>query len=140
MLTETDDPAGLCAGCTSVQWWQLPGQAWHCRACEPDIPSTATTLTLPCHKVELRPVAARAELRTVFENACQGLSITPEQLRQELEAAADIPDVVSGTLTPKALKVTAKTLALMRYPYPPEPRVSDTTARGRMVSESKREC
>ncbi len=47
----------------------------------------------------------------LFENACQGLSITPEQLRQELEAGGDIPDLVSGALTPKALRLTAKTLA-----------------------------
>jgi hypothetical protein len=74
----------------------------------------ATTLTLPCHKVELRPVAARADLRTLFENACQGLSITPEQLQQQLEAGDDIPDLISGALTLKALRLTARTLALMR--------------------------
>jgi hypothetical protein len=48
--------------------------------------------------------------------ACRGLMITPEQLRQELEAGGDIPDLASGRLTPKALRLTAKTLALMRYP------------------------
>jgi hypothetical protein len=31
------------------QWWQLPGEAWHCRACEPNMPLTATALALPCH-------------------------------------------------------------------------------------------
>jgi hypothetical protein len=40
----------------------------------------------------------------MIETAYEDLSITPEQLRQELEARAEIPDVVSGTLTPKALK------------------------------------
>ncbi|MDQ3797355.1 MAG: hypothetical protein M3294_07300, partial [Pseudomonadota bacterium] len=49
-----------------------------------------------------------------LENACQGLSITPEQLRQELEADGDIPDLVSGALTPEALRLTARTLVLMR--------------------------
>ena len=49
-----------------------------------------------------------------FRIACQGLSITPEQLRQELEAGGDIPDLVSGTLTSKVLRLTGKTLALMR--------------------------
>ena len=51
-------------------------------------------------------------LRTRSENACQGLSITPEQLRRELKENGDIPDLVSGALTPKALRLTAKTLAL----------------------------
>ena len=43
------DPKSACPACGSGQWWQLPGQAWHCRACEPGVPLTATTLTLPCH-------------------------------------------------------------------------------------------
>ncbi len=46
----SDDPDGPCSDCGSGQWWQLPGEPWHCRACEPDVPLTATTLTLPCHK------------------------------------------------------------------------------------------
>jgi hypothetical protein len=75
------------------------------------MPLTATTVTLPCHKVELRPVAADAGLCTLFENACQGLSIRPEKLQQELEAGGDLFDLVSGALTPKALRLTAKTLA-----------------------------
>ncbi len=75
------DPTEPCPDCGSGQWWPLPGDPWHCRACKPDMPLMATTLTpLPYHKVELRPVAARAELRTRFETACQELSITPEQL------------------------------------------------------------
>jgi hypothetical protein len=41
------DPDGPCPACGSGQWWQLPGELWHCRACEPDIPLAATTLTLP---------------------------------------------------------------------------------------------
>ncbi len=52
----------------------------------------------PCHKVELRPVAAHADLHTVFEAACEGLSITPEQLRQELIESGDIPDLTGGAL------------------------------------------
>jgi len=91
----------------------IPGDPWHCRACGPDIPLTATIFTLPCHKVELRPVAVHAGLRALFENACQGLSIVPEQLHQELEADGDILDLVAGALTPRALRLTAKTLALM---------------------------
>ena len=68
------------------------------RICEPNIPLTATPLTLPCHKVELRPVAAHADLHTLFEAACEGLSITPEQLRQELIESGDIPDLTAGAL------------------------------------------
>ena len=45
------EPDGPCLDCSSGQWWQLPGEAWHCRACEPDMPLRATTLTLSCHKV-----------------------------------------------------------------------------------------
>jgi hypothetical protein len=117
------DPTGPCPACESVQLLAVPGQPWHCRVYEPDMASTATTLTLPCHKVELRPVAAHAGLRTL-ENACRGLSIKPERLHQELETGGDMPDLVSGALTPKALRLIAKTLALMRYPpeseRPPE--------------------
>jgi hypothetical protein len=53
--------------------------------------------------------------------ACEGLSLTPEQLRQELEAAGDLPDLVPGALTPKALSLTARALALRRESEtPPE--------------------
>ena len=75
----------------------------------------------------------------MLEVACQGfLNITPEQFHQALEESGDIPDLVSGALTPKALKLTAKTLALMRYPYPPEPHVIGTSAHGvPVVSKNK---
>jgi hypothetical protein len=43
------------------------------------MPLMATTPTLPCHKVELRPVAAHAGLRTLLEAAAKGMSITPEK-------------------------------------------------------------
>ena len=79
------------------------------------MPLRATTLTLPFHKVELRAAAAHAGLRTLFDNACQGLCITPEQVRQELEEGGDLSDLACGTLTPKALRLMATTLALMRY-------------------------
>jgi hypothetical protein len=89
-----------------------------------DAPLTATTLTLSCHKEQAQPIAADAGLHTLFENACRGLSITPEQLRQEVEADGDIPDLVPGKLTPKALRLMAKTLVLMRCSpereWPPE--------------------
>jgi hypothetical protein len=50
----------------------------------------------------------------MLEVACEGSNITPEQLRQELEVDSDLPDLASGTLTSKALRLMAKTLALMR--------------------------
>jgi hypothetical protein len=53
----------------------------------------------------------------MLEIACEGLSLTPEQLRAELTEGGDIPDLQSGALTPQALRLTARTLALMRYPY-----------------------
>jgi hypothetical protein len=27
------DPTGPCPTCGGWQWWQLPGQPWHCRSC-----------------------------------------------------------------------------------------------------------
>jgi hypothetical protein len=79
------------------------------------MPLSATTLTLPCHKVELRPVAAHAGLCTLFESACRGLSITPEQLRWELEENGDIANLVSGALRPAASRLIAETLDTMQY-------------------------
>ncbi len=115
VLNDAGEPDGLCPDCGSGQWWQLPGEPRHCRIWEPDMPLRATTLTLPSHKAELYPVVAHARLRTVFENACQGLSITPEHLRQGLQENGDLPDLVSGVLTPAALRLTAETLSHMRY-------------------------
>ncbi len=40
------------------------------RICEPDMPLSATTLGLPCLKLELRPVPADAGLCSMFEHAC----------------------------------------------------------------------
>jgi hypothetical protein len=130
------EPDTACPDCGSGQWWQLFGQAWHCRQCEPDMPLTATTLTLPCHKAQVPPVGSHAGLDRMIEIAYEGLSITPVQLRQELEQGGDIPDLQSGALTLQVLRLTARTLALMRYPNPPEPRVIGTTVYGvRVVSE-----
>ena len=55
-------------------------------------------------------------INALIRSACENLSITGEQLYAELEEGGDLPDVHSETLTPKALRLTAKTLALMRYP------------------------
>jgi hypothetical protein len=51
----------------------------------------------------------------MIETACEDLNITPEQLRQELEAGGDIRDLVSGAFTPVALRLTARRLSPMRY-------------------------
>jgi len=51
----------------------------------------------------------------MLEVACEGLSLTPEQLRQELDAGGTLADLTSGVLIPKALRLTAKTLALIRH-------------------------
>src|SRR5215218_6887411 len=40
------DPTGPCPDCGCGQWWQRLGEPWHCRACEPDMPLIATTLTV----------------------------------------------------------------------------------------------
>lgn len=112
------DPTQPCPACSSGQWWQLPGQPCHCRGCKPDMPPTASTLTLPCHEPPAQPAAAHAGLDHLLEIACEGLSLTPEELRQELTKGGGIPDLQSGALTPKALRLTARTLALMRYAYP----------------------
>jgi hypothetical protein len=79
------------------------------------MPLTATTLTLPCHKERVAPAGSHAGLERLIQVVCRGLNIRPEQLRKELEASGDLPDLVSGALTSKALRLTAKTLALLRY-------------------------
>lgn len=52
---------------------------------------------------------------TLIHSACEGLSITSEQLYTELEEGSDFPDIRSGTITLKILRLTAETLSLMRY-------------------------
>jgi hypothetical protein len=79
------------------------------------VPLATTTLILPTYKPAAQPVAAYVALRTLFENVCQGLSITPEQLRQDLEEGSDVPELILGALTARALRLTAKTLVLMGY-------------------------
>ncbi len=70
---------------------------------------------LSAHKAELLgALKGEAHIDRLLQAACQGLTITPEQLRQELEAGGDLADLPSGALTVKALRLTASTLALMR--------------------------
>src|SRR5215212_8543460 len=79
------------------------------------MPLTAATLTLPCHKTQIRPIGSHDGPERMFEAACRGLSITSEQLRNELDANDDIPDLMSGTLMPATLRLIAETLSTMRY-------------------------
>lgn len=62
-------------------------------------------------------VAPQDDVASLIASACEGLTITPEQLLAELTEGGDMPDLQSGSLTPQALRLTARTLALMRYPY-----------------------
>jgi hypothetical protein len=102
-------PTGPCPDCGDGQWWQLPGKPWHCRACRPDMPLGATTLTLACHKVEAQSERAHGRLHTRFGAVCKGLSITPAQLQNE--PSEDLCSVASGELTAEGLRLVAETLA-----------------------------
>lgn len=110
------DPAGPCPHCGSGQWWQLPGKPWQCRSCEPDMPLEATTLTLPCHRVQTRLARDPARLRRFVEVACHRLTITPEELWKELEASGDLADLELGAVSVKALRQVAMTLEAMPTP------------------------
>ncbi len=112
VLTETDDPIGPCPDCGSGQWWHLPAQAWHCRACEPDMPLTATTLTSGhCHKECVAPVGSHADLKQMIEVKCERRPITLEQLRQELKDDLESCD----QLTADVLRLMAETLSTINY-------------------------
>ncbi len=87
------------------------------------------SLTLPSHKPVARPVSSHAGSRILFENACQGLSITPKQPQHELEENGDLPDLVSGALTPAALRLTAETPNTMQYVGGPESTPSEARRR-----------
>ena len=65
-------PESACPSCRSGQWWQLPGQIWHCRTCEPNMPPTATTLTLPCHKAQVPRVGSNAGFERMIKIAGGG--------------------------------------------------------------------
>jgi hypothetical protein len=111
------DPKAPCPACGSGQWWQQGG-AWHCRSCQPAMPLTATTLTLPCHQPPPPPlVPTHAPLDPLLEYACKGVAITAGQLRQALEDT-DLQALASGELTLKALRLTAWTLVLAHHGLP----------------------
>lgn len=108
MLDEVADPADPCSNCGRSQWWRVPGEPWHCRLCEADMPLEAATLTLPSHKPQTGTVRDPARLRRMVEDACRGLSITPEQLWTALEENGDLTDVECGALSPDGLRLVAE--------------------------------
>jgi hypothetical protein len=72
--------------------------------------------TAYCERSELSEKSA--ELEHMIKAVCRNLSITPEQLRQELEEGGDLQDLLSGALTSQGLRLTAETLARTRYSEP----------------------
>jgi len=80
------------------------------------MPLTVTTLTLSCHIAKARATVPHAGLGRSLESACQGLSITPAQPRQEL--IEDLGDLASGELTEQALRQIAETLSACLLPDP----------------------
>jgi hypothetical protein len=53
------DPAGRCPDCGSGQWWQLPGEPWHCHHCEPLSGEQAAVLRRDsriCREIQAPPV------------------------------------------------------------------------------------
>ena len=55
-----------------------------------------------------------AHLRRVVALACRRLTITPEELYEELKANGDLADLESGAVSVKALRQVAMTLGAMR--------------------------
>ncbi len=104
--SETVEPTAPCHNCGTGQWWHLPTEPWHCRQCKPLSAATAhsTTLTLSCHQIAKRPVRAHAQLDAVLATACQGLSISPSELRQEL--ADDLDAIASGELRSASIRLS----------------------------------
>ncbi len=60
------------------------------------------------------PVRAHAQLDAALATACEGLSITPAELRLALED--DLDDIATGTLTVHGSRQVAQTLSACR-PY-----------------------
>ncbi|MBA3732013.1 MAG: hypothetical protein H0W93_06600 [Gammaproteobacteria bacterium] len=125
--SETVEPTAPCHNCGTGQWWHLPTEPWHCRQCKPLSAATAhsTTLTLSCHQIAKRPVRAHAQLDAVLATACQGLSISPSELRQEL--ADDLDAIASGELTVHGLRTVAETLSAC-LPYETDTRHNEVIA------------
>jgi len=57
-----------------------------------------------------------AQALALIKAACQGLSVTPDQLRDELTDGGDMPNVESGALSTETLRQVAEALSLTRYP------------------------
>jgi hypothetical protein len=68
----------------------------------------------PRHEVQTRPLRDPARLRRAVDLACRRLTITPEQLWQELEANSHLADMELGAVSVKVLREVAMTLAAIR--------------------------
>ena len=76
--------------------------------------------TLPDHPADLMDNSDIHESAAldIIENiirACDGLTITPDQLRDELIAGGDMESIETGELSARGLRFVARTLDLMRY-------------------------
>jgi len=60
------------------------------------------------HKPEEKPPLTSIDAIT---QACEGLSISPMQLYQELDEGGDLPDLAAGNLPPPVLREVARALA-----------------------------
>jgi hypothetical protein len=81
------------------------------------MPPTANTVVVPGGVCELAPDIPSPHdeaIDALIRDACRGLRITPEALRDEL--VDDMDDLRAGVLTPEALRLVAETLDLMRSP------------------------
>ncbi len=121
LLDTVGNPAGACSVCGCLQFWQMPDKTWRCRVCHPMDSQTrqaAITLTLAGAK-PTSPIIVLDEVRIAIalKRACDGLLLSPDELRAELDEG-DLTDLVSGALTPDALRQVAQALALMRFSRP----------------------
>ena len=63
------------------------------------------------HKTEI--IRCLLNVDTMIERACDGQTISYDQLKDEL--VDDLRDIESGELTPRGLRLVARTLDFMRY-------------------------
>jgi hypothetical protein len=122
-LNSEGDPAGQCSTCGGFQFWQIPGKSWQCRTCHPmdaEAKRAATTLTLPGAKPTGTIIALdEARIMRALKRACEALLLSPDDLRTELDES-DLADVVPGVLSPKALRLVARTISLMQQQDQPK--------------------
>lgn len=66
------------------------------------------------------------DIDQMIAEACQGQSISPDQLKAELEPGGDMPSLENGELIPGGLRITAEILSIMRYTETPEETYCDS--------------